>query len=92
MNASHWYFAYGSNMSRARLEARVGPCQDRGHAWLDGFDLRFHKRGRDGSGKCDAFATGARTHILHGVLFGMSAAQREALHLFEGPGYASTLR
>jgi hypothetical protein len=82
-----WYFAYGSNMARHRLEARIGPCQTGGHAWLDGYDLRFHKRGRDGSGKCDAYATGDASHRLHGVLFGICATQRAVLHEVEGPGY-----
>ena len=84
----HWYFAYGSNMARSRLEQRVGRCVAVGHGWLDGFALRFHKRGRDGSGKCDAYATGDPGDMLHGVIYGMSADQREALHGFEGPDYA----
>ena len=83
-----WYLAYGSNMCRARLEARVGPCVAGGPAWLSGYDLRFHKRGRDGSGKCDAFATGDAADVVHGVLFGMNPGQCEALHGFEGPDYA----
>ena len=83
-----WYFAYGSNMCRQRLEARVGGCEPGGAARLDGHVLRFHKRGRDGSGKCDAYGTGRADDAMHGVLFGLSAAQCEALHAFEGPGYA----
>ncbi len=84
----HWYFAYGSNMARSRLEQRVGGCRAIGHGWLGGFDLRFHKRGRDGSGKCDAFATGFSSDVLHGVLYGMRAEQREVLHGVEGSDYA----
>ena len=84
----HWYFAYGSNMARPRLEQRVGRCRALGHGWLEGFDLRFHKRGRDGSGKCDAFATGAAGDVVHGVLYGMSQQQRERLDGFEGPDYS----
>lgn len=83
-----WYLAYGSNMCAARLEARVGSTERRGHAWLVGFSLRFHKRGRDGSGKCDAFATGEPDDVLHGALFGLTAPQAEALHRHEGPDYA----
>ncbi len=84
----HWYFAYGSNMARTRLEQRVGRCHSVGHGWLGGFDLRFHKRGRDGSGKCDAFATGDSADVLHGVLYGLTVDQRETLHGIEGPDYA----
>ncbi|PRP96754.1 hypothetical protein ENSA5_35280 [Enhygromyxa salina] len=45
------YFAYGSNMSRARLEQRVGPTLVLGPARLEGYRHRFSKLGTDGSGK-----------------------------------------
>lgn len=45
------YFAYGSNMSRLRLEQRVGLVQVLGCGRLDGHHHRFSKLGRDGTGK-----------------------------------------
>lgn len=54
-NGNILYFAYGSNMSSARLRARVPSCRPIGIAFLPGHELRFHKRSKDGSGKCDAF-------------------------------------
>jgi gamma-glutamylcyclotransferase len=45
------YFAYGSNMSRLRLEQRVGGVVVLGCARLDGHCHRFSKLGRDGTGK-----------------------------------------
>ncbi|PRP96164.1 gamma-glutamylcyclotransferase family protein [Enhygromyxa salina] len=45
------YFAYGSNMSRVRLEHRVGVVQSLGRARLSEHRHRFSKLGNDGSGK-----------------------------------------
>ena len=80
-------FAYGSNMSRARLEARVGACRSLGAARLDAYVLRYHKRGRDGSGKCDAYYTGALTDAMYGVVFELDQRQGERLDGFEGLDY-----
>jgi hypothetical protein len=49
------YFAYGSNMSTARLRERMPSCKPLGTATLPGHALRFHKRSTDKSGKCNAF-------------------------------------
>ena len=51
------YFAYGSNMLTARLRERMPSCKPLGIAKLPGHALRFHKRSKDQSGKCNAFAT-----------------------------------
>ena len=81
------YFAYGSNMSSARIRARVGACPALGVAWLERFELRFHKLGRDGSGKCDVHHTGCPGHRVHGALFHLDAWQQARLDEFEGTGY-----
>ena len=81
------YLAYGSNMWPRRIEQRLGKCDALGVVSLEGFALRFHKRGRDGSGKCDAFYTGDAADTLYGVVYALSQAQRELLDDFEGPGY-----
>ena len=47
------YFAYGSNMSTGRLRARVPSARAQGRGLLPNHVLRWHKIGRDGSGKCD---------------------------------------
>ena len=45
---------------------------------------------RDGSGKCDAFRTGAATDAVHGVLFEISSFELEKL---DGAGdWASGMR
>ncbi len=72
-----------------RIELRLGRCEAIGTASLRGYALRFHKRGGDGSGKCDAFHTGNPANTLYGVVYSLSQAQRDMLDEFEGPGYAS---
>jgi gamma-glutamylcyclotransferase len=47
------YFAYGSNMLTERLKARVPSTRPISPAILSDYDLRFHKRSTDKSGKCD---------------------------------------
>ena len=80
------YFAYGSNMSTRRLRARIPSAVYLATAVLRGHEMRFHKIGSDGSAKCDAFATGDSNHRLFGVLFGITAAEREVLDRYEGRG------
>lgn len=81
------YFAYGSNMSTARLRKRAPSARLIGRATLRAHALRFHKRGRDGSAKCDAVATRDDGDAVHGVLFEIDeASDWEALDRAEG-GY-----
>jgi len=47
------YFAYGSNLHPLRLRERAPSSTPVGVAVLEGYALRFHKRGADGSAKCD---------------------------------------
>lgn len=78
------YFAYGSNMSRARLEARVGGVAALGRARVSDYRHAFAKRGRDGTGKGTVIATHGAS--VYGVLFELSARQLLVLDRFEG-GY-----
>jgi len=81
------YFAYGSNMWQPRIEERLGACRRVTPAWIDGYALRFHKDGRDGSGKCNALFTGRPEDRLWGVVFDISASQKRRLDVFEGRDY-----
>lgn len=81
------YFAYGSNMSVARLHARVPGARRLGLATLAGHALRFHKCGADGSAKLDVVATGDAADRVLGVLFGLTATEKAVLDAIEGPGY-----
>ncbi len=84
-----FYLAYGSNMWPRRLEARLGFCRVLGQACVDGYALRFHKSGKDGSGKCDACRTGRDGDRLYGVVYEVSDDQKRALDHIEGIGYWS---
>jgi len=78
------YFAYGSNMSSARLLARVSGATALGRAHLSDWGLRFNKRGRDGSGKANLVpAAGGRSW---GVLWTLPEEAWPRLDGFE-PGY-----
>jgi gamma-glutamylcyclotransferase (GGCT)/AIG2-like uncharacterized protein YtfP len=80
-------FAYGSNMSCARLQARIPDARPLGSARLPGHALRFHKRGADGSAKLDAIPVPTATTQVLGVLYALSAAGKARLDTIEGPGY-----
>lgn len=80
------YFAYGSNMFTPRIGARIGSARVIGVAALSGHVLRFHKRGRDGSGKGDAFWTGNGDDLVRGVLFEVTEADMCVLDRHEGRG------
>ncbi len=82
------YFGYGSNMPKAVIEERVGPCERVGAAYITGYALRFHKRSTiDHTGKCDAYRTGEPTDIVWGSLDRLSDDQIAVMDRIEGPGY-----
>ena len=79
------YFAYGSNMSRARLQARVGVVRALGWASLDHYRHAFDKHGEDGTAKGNIVRAPGET--VHGVLFELRFDQLEVLTVVEG-GYS----
>ena len=81
-----FYFAYGSNMSTARLVQRIPVAVKLCNARLEGYRLQFHKIGQDGSGKCDVVQTSAADAVVHGVLYEIDSAALKALDIFEGAG------
>jgi gamma-glutamylcyclotransferase len=85
------YFAYGSNMLSGRLRERVPSARALCRAELRTHTLRWHKRSRDGSAKCDAFATGHPGDVVHGVLYEVARAEMAVLDRAEGlgAGYAA---
>lgn len=80
------YFAYGSNMLQARLMKRVHSAKSLGSAKLLGHRLEWHKRSKDGSGKCDIVETGIQTDIVHGVLYNIDPYEKPELDRAEGLG------
>ena len=79
------YFGYGSNMSTERLRARVPSARARGRGRLLHHTLRWHKVGRDGSGKCDIEPTDTR-NVVWGVLYDVAWSEKPALDAAEGLG------
>ena len=83
---TYLYFAYGSNMSSERLRARTPSAISLGSARLPGYALRWHKLGRDGSGKCDIEASDAPGTAVWGVLYEINRAEKDVLDAVEGLG------
>jgi hypothetical protein len=56
---------------------------------LRGYRLRLHKRGRDGSAKCDAWWSGARADVVYGAVYRIARKDLRALDHAEdlGRGY-----
>ncbi|MCP5267230.1 MAG: gamma-glutamylcyclotransferase [Burkholderiaceae bacterium] len=80
-------FAYGSNLLVARIRERVPSAQPLAVARLHGYRLAWHKRGRDGSGKCDIVATGEPLDCVWGVAYAIDARERPLLDAAEGLGH-----
>ena len=51
-----------------------------------GYQLRFHKKHPDGSGKCNVLYTGAEQHDLFGVVYSIAASEKSLLDRAEGVG------
>ncbi|PSQ95135.1 MAG: gamma-glutamylcyclotransferase [Bacteroidetes bacterium SW_9_63_38] len=79
-----YYFGYGSNMLLSRLRRRVPSAEPAMNAKLPEHTLRFHKRSRDGSGKCNIVSAPSET--VHGVVFEVSPADLDALDEAEQQG------
>ncbi|MCB1758455.1 MAG: gamma-glutamylcyclotransferase [Gammaproteobacteria bacterium] len=80
------YFAYGSNMSIRRLRLRVPSARPCSVATLQGHELRFHKRGGDGSAKCDIHPAEDSLKSAIGVLFDIDPRDKPDLDRAEGLG------
>jgi hypothetical protein len=77
--SSFIYFAYGSNMLSARLRDRCPSAEPLGTGWISGYSVVFDKEGRDGSGKATLRSDPRAEAAVHGVLYRVAQAEREAL-------------
>lgn len=75
------YFAYGSNMSRRRLEERVGAVEKKGRHLLKGYKQTFTKEGLDKSGKGN-IELSSESHV-YGVAYVLTQSQFESLKEYE---------
>jgi gamma-glutamylcyclotransferase len=78
------YFAYGSNMSSARLEERVGDVEIEGAAVLRSHRHSFNKHGADGTAKGNIEPEHGSE--VWGVVYVLTLTQFEQLDVVEG-GY-----
>lgn len=82
-----YYLAYGSNLHPVRLQRRTPSCRIIGQAILTSYRLQFHKLGKDGSGKCNAFFTGNADDRVIGIIYKINYDDKSALDDAEGAGY-----
>lgn len=85
MSERHYYLAYGSNLHPLRIEDRLGSVNRIGNVTLEGWQLCFHKRGADGSGKGNLIEK--QGCVAWGVLYAITEQQMQLLDQFEGAGY-----
>jgi hypothetical protein len=78
------YFAYGANMSSARMRSRVPEARLRGVGCVAGFRLAFEKLGADGTGKANLVPEPGG--LVWGVLWALPESEWPALDRCE-PGY-----
>jgi gamma-glutamylcyclotransferase (GGCT)/AIG2-like uncharacterized protein YtfP len=78
------YAAYGSNLHPFRLLTRLPASRFLGTAAIAGKKLRFHKRGQDGSGKCNIIAGDGRIHV---AVYEFNAQEKDLLDRIEGADY-----
>ena len=81
------YFAYGSNLHPMRLGERVPSAELLGTATQPGHRLVFHKKGHDGSGKCNMFESGSESDQVFGAIYSLNPEHKDDLDRFEGEGY-----
>jgi gamma-glutamylcyclotransferase len=81
-----YYFAYGSNLHPLRLRERAPSARVLGNALLRGYLLKIHKRGRDRSAKCDAWRTGRRGDLVHGIVYRIARSERRFIDRAEDSG------
>lgn len=78
------YAAYGSNLHPLRLQERVASAAFVATAFLPDWSLRFHKRSKDESGKCNIVRGSEGVHV---AVFEVSAADKRRLDTIEGVGF-----
>lgn len=82
------YFAYGSNMLAERLQARCKSANVISPAWVDDYELAFHKTSKDGSGKATLITAKELSRRAYGVIFSINDSEKADLDRAEGAGYA----
>ena len=85
----HLNFSFGSNMSTARLLARLPNAQFITTATLKGYQLNFAMLSSDGSAKC-SIAKSKKNEEVFGVVYALDDQELSLLDDIEGPRYDRT--
>jgi hypothetical protein len=80
------YMAYGSNLHPHRIQKRVPSAHFHDTVVLSGWQLQFHKRGRDRSAKCDIMKSVLPSSRVYGALYVIETREKEYLDQAEGLG------
>jgi hypothetical protein len=81
------YFAFGSNLSSARLLQRIPDASVHSVATLTRHQLCWRKNDRGQSGKCDIDFTDHPDDIVYGVIYLMTHAEKLELDVYETAGF-----
>ena len=73
-------------MSSRRLHNRISTVRVISFARLEKHKLKFHKKSKDGSGKCDAVYVNNKNNAIYGVAFEITTSQLRLLDKYEGLG------
>jgi gamma-glutamylcyclotransferase (GGCT)/AIG2-like uncharacterized protein YtfP len=80
------YFAYGSNLHPVRLSERVPSARLITPASLSNYKLCFHKKSKDGSGKCNIVTSDEKKEQVFGAIYQLDAKHKARLDQFESKG------
>ncbi|MEJ6474357.1 gamma-glutamylcyclotransferase family protein [Pseudoalteromonas piscicida] len=80
-------FSFGSNMSTARLLARLPEAKLLGVGILNGYRLTFDMLSTDGSAKCSITPCVQRSSQVYGVLYALNQEEKLRLDEIEGERY-----
>jgi gamma-glutamylcyclotransferase (GGCT)/AIG2-like uncharacterized protein YtfP len=83
-DVEQWVIAYGSNMCRDRLAARVGEPLDVERGWLSGYALRFNKLAQGGCSVCANIIWRGGVARCPAVAWKLDPDQLATLDLYEG--------
>ena len=81
------YFAFGSNLASPRLLQRIPAASVHCVATFSEHQLCWRKNDRGQSGKCDIDYTGHPDHLVYGVVYHMSVADKLELDVYETSGF-----
>lgn len=82
MAGSVWYFAYGSNMSRAQMRSRAGQILEEQPGRIENYEMVFNKKSRGGAATANIRTAPGKT--VYGVLYKINDSAFRNLDRYEG--------